>query len=305
MNWSLLISWYAGAAALLVAGFLVWLWRVGARPGSGPGSDLNFLLASGWTALGLMVVVSLYSLRKYVHKLGISPETRNPPPAEQLERAESRLNELRSQILKGIVTVRGDAKRIARRALKEEGVSGIARIEVRDGPPGGPLFLVEVFPTEPLGRVAKWLHLHVYLGLASGVLVWLHGGGQSDSFLGAAMNSLTAVAVGTGVVGTLLFALGPSWLTAREKDLSFEEAFVLDRSLERKIEWAKKNTDLTTPAAAQDLAVLEGQKSRIRESLAALSRIKFWMNIWRAVHIPASILLLALALVHVLSVWRY
>jgi len=305
MNVSLFSSWVAAAAAILIGAFLGWLWSLGARPGSGPGSDGTYLLASGWTALGLMVLVTLYSLRKYLHKLGISPETRNPPPAANLEKAESRLNELRSQILKGVVTEKGDAEKIGRRILKEEGVTRIARVEVRDGPRGVPRFLVEVLPTEPLGRVAKWLHLHVYLGLAAGVLVWLHGGGQSDSFLGAAMNGLTAVVIVTGVVGTFLFALGPSWLTAREKDLSFEEAFVLDRSLQGKIVWARKNTDLSAPAAAQDLAVLEGQRQRIQENLTALSRIRFWMNIWRAVHIPASILLLALALVHVVSVWMY
>lgn len=337
MNRTLFTSWYAILGLLICAGFFFWLKSIGAKAGSGPGSDNFFLLTSGWTAFALMVIVVLYSLRKFMHKLGISPETKSPPPIANLERAESRMNELRAQIVKKIVNSKSDVAGIANRILKEEGVAKVVRIEVEAGATGGPAFLIRAYPTEPFGRVAKWLHMHIYLGLASGVLVWLHGGGSNDSILGAAMNWLTWTVLFTGVVGTFLFALGPTWLSRAEKDLTFEESFVLNQVLQGKLDQAYQNLDpeslslfksaqglgadfsektarmaeefskkdAASKSALQDMLALLGQKHRIADSYRRLSKIKFWMNFWRAIHVPASIVLLGIVIIHIVSVWWY
>ncbi len=305
MNRSLFLSWYGAFAAILVAAFLFWLQSIGAKIGSGPGSDTRFLLVTGWTAFGLMLLVTAYSLRKYIHKLGISPETKNPPKQEQLERAESRLNQLRQEIATGVVREKSDAQSIATRILKEEGVAKIARVEVRDAPPGKGVFILQVLPTEPLGRVSKWLHSHLYLGLASGVLVWLHGGNSFDSPMAIALNGLSYLVMITGIIGIFLFALGPSWLTAAEKGLSFEESFVIEKSLREKIEALRASLDDAQKVASTDLKILKSQRERVLEKLCLLSRIRFWMNAWKVLHIPASILLLAMILVHIFSVWKY
>ena len=105
MNLSLFASPWAVFAALLSAGFVAWLVALGAEAGAREGSDVDILLASGWTTLAIMVGVCLYSLRKFVHKLGISPEFKMKVPLESLEQAERRLNEIRRQVtLKQIVS---------------------------------------------------------------------------------------------------------------------------------------------------------------------------------------------------------
>lgn len=329
MNKTLFLSGYAVIATALVAAFYGWY--------AAKGMSTTYLLWSGWSAFALMIIVTLYSLRKYMHQLGISPEMRHPPALANLEKAESRMNELRQQILKGSVTAKSDVEKLARNILKEEGVEKTVRIEVEKGPAGSSPFVVRAFPTEPFGRVAKWLHAHIYLGLASGALVWLHGEGSWDSFLGTAMNGLTVLVILTGIVGAFLFALGPAWISRNEKDLTFEESFILNQILQGKLDdvyssldpeslalfraAAKSGSDFDQKAkqvseslsqkdpasksALQDVLVLLGQQHKISQNYQRLSRIRFWMNAWRAVHVPASIVLLGTVVIHIVAVWWY
>jgi len=129
--------------------------------------------------------------------------------------------------------------------------------------------------------------------------------------------------------------MGPAWLTKEERDLSIEEAFVLDRHYARRVaaeaaRMAEKDAALATaitsratspdlaarlaaafaPAPdaerrARDVLTLIGQRRRVAGELARLERVKFAMNAWRLVHIPASIVLLAVISAHVLSIWLY
>jgi hypothetical protein len=130
-------------------------------------------------------------------------------------------------------------------------------------------------------------------------------------------------------------------LTRLERDLTTEEVFVLARHYERRVaevlagieaqdhglavalrnaspaEAPQLATRLAivlgrtstegddVEARARDILALCGQRLRLRAELARLSRAKFTMNAWRLVHIPASIALLAVILVHVVSVWWY
>jgi len=55
----------------------------------------------------------------------------------------------------------------------------------------------------------------------------------------------------------------------------------------------------------EDAVVLLGQRNGTRASLAELTRIKFYMNVWRAIHIPASLALCGLIVLHAFSIWWY
>ena len=337
MNTSFFKSWYAVVALLVIASFAAWLLAAGIVPGNRPGGDRSFLLASGCVAFALMVCVTLYTLRKRLYQLRLSPETRNRIPHSKLEHAESLLNELRGKILQGAVSDKGDVTRLARNAMREAGVARIARTVVEKGREGEPPFVIHVFPTEPLGRVAKWLHAHLYLGIAFGAMVWFHGGGSLSSPMAATMTFLSAVVVVTGLAGVFLFALGPGWITAREQDLSLEKAFVLEASLGRELAVARKALDERAHGLVRKLdatsrrfrkscfealqafgtedrdgrkkmeeyLILLSQKERVGNVLSSLSRVKFWINAWRVVHIPASIVLFGVVVIHVWTVWRY
>ena len=55
----------------------------------------------------------------------------------------------------------------------------------------------------------------------------------------------------------------------------------------------------------RDLMVLFGQRARVRAELRRLSRTRFLMNFWRIVHVPTSVVLVGLVIVHILSIWWY
>ena len=338
MNLSLLKSIHGLIALLICAGFVAWLVILGASPGARAGSDVVFMLTSGWFAFAFMIVACLYSARKYMHKLGYSPELKVRVQAGAIERCESKLNEIRRRITKGFLKTEDEVIELAERVLKETGVGRVMQVHVETDSQGR--ITLETRPPERLGRMLAWLQAHAYYGLFSGVLVFLHGAGSLQSPMGVLLNVLTALVILTGVVGIFLFAVGPTWLTRSEKsDMNFEDVFVLHASLGEKIaaveakfdedsplratvakaKSARRTSDLSkildatlrteegekNSALLQDLMVLVGQRLRARQSLQKLMRIRFWMNIWRAIHVPASILLMAIVIGHVISVWVY
>ena len=213
MNVSLFRSWWSVVAVIVSGGFVWWLAAAGSAAGAREGSDVDIVLASGWTTLGIMVAVCVYSLRKFMHRLGISPEFKLKVPLEQLEQAEQGLNDIRRRVLLGLLNNAAEIREMAQRELAAHGADRICKAKVTPGAVGGPAFIVGVEPTEPLGRMSRWLHFHVYLGLASGVTLWVHGGFSMVSPMGVILNGLAVLVIVTGVVGTVLFALGPRWMT--------------------------------------------------------------------------------------------
>ena len=340
MNRTLFVSVHLAIGAAIAAGFVFWLVSAQYAMGRGAGSNDAYLLWSGWIALALYLVVVAYSLRKYVHKLCISPEFKMKVPLDQLERTEKAINDLRRQVFTGVVTTEADIRTRADRLLRDHGAHKILKVVVRPGEPGEPKHVLEVQPTEPLGRVAKWLHAHLYYGVAAGVLVWLHGGGSFDPLahpMGFLLNVTSYLVIVTGLVGIVLWAIGPSMMTAKETDLSIEEAFVMESSLSERIrrvldelepsaravvrDAMKARGDFRARAAAaldalvkqqpdqeahmRDVLALVGQHHRVSRGLAGMKRVKLIMNWWRAIHVPVSIFLMGLLVVHVVSVWWY
>jgi membrane protein implicated in regulation of membrane protease activity len=346
VNTTLFTSRHAVLAALLCAAFVGWMLFLGCSPGSRAGADPGFVLWTGWIALFLMVVVTVYTLRKYVHRLRLDPAVRKlvtyeqvQRVARQMEQVEASLAELRIKIRKGLLQDPKEALLLANKILKDQGVFSRMEARVESGKEVAAPFAVRLHTRQPLGRVSRWLHVHLYYGLLAGVLVLLHGRYSFASPLGAALSLLTFLVIGTGVLGVWLFAAGPAWITRLERDLTIEEGFVLERHFSSKLEsirndkkldpvvkillrdldgagaaFVGKATEALTlvqkqePASQQalrDALVLMSQRSRVLSGYRSLQRMRWLMNAWRLVHIPATVLLLAMTAVHILSVAWY
>jgi hypothetical protein len=339
MNLAIFKSVHALIALLICAGFIAWMTTSGITAGPVRGNDMGFLLWTGWVAFFLMVVVCLYAGRKYMHRTPKAPEFKMRVPVERIRKVDSLLNDLRRRIDEGSLSDRKEILQIARGIVDREGVQKVVRVEVvkGEGRYGEPAFRVIAAPTEKFGRMLPWLCAHAYYGIASGVITYLHGGGKLDEPIGLALNVLTFVVVATGIWGWALWGLAPRWLTRAETDMNYEQKFVLSARLEEKIEdeiLVKLRDDESLvrqvrkavgkkPAVVEqelgeairqkpeakalltDAMVLIGQKRRVERGLAQLARVHSLMNIWRAVHIPASIALMVVVFVHVLQVWWY
>ena len=332
VNTSLFKSWHALVLALGVAALFV-------RPASTALDARTFAVSSGWITLALACAVAAYVLRKYMHRLGYSPEFRLRVSEDALERAERRLNDIRRRIRQGQLTELGEVRTLAAAALKAEGVQRINRVEVRPGTDGGPAFTLLVLPREPFGRVARWLHVHLYWGLTFGLFVLAHGGLELDAPIAWALNGLAAFVVLTGLIGIALWSFRPWTLTGAESDISIEKAHALDENLTFKISEArdgltpdlldlardvqragekgdprervtaaKRSLQIRAPEereAFEDLCALIGQRQRVHAELTRLRRIRFGFMAWRLVHVPAALLLAVTVAVHVASVWWY
>ena len=337
MNSTLFRSKHAPFAAAVVLGFFVFAQASGAPFGRVPGLHRTFLLATGWTALALMLVVMGYVLRKYAHRGRYSPEFRLRVDYAALERADNQIQRLRQRINAGALGSRRLIESEAASILRKEGVQRINRARVEAGPPGGEPWTVTIVPTEPLGRMARWMHVHLFYGTAFGALLLMHSGFRPHSGFGMVLAGFGYLVFVTGLVGIVLWAKGPGWLTRREHDLSIEEANALSASLRRKREAAIEALDLEVraPLAAlvgsrtlganevgaalrelsigwparsaefQDMAALVAQERAVAIELRALRRIRTSFMAWRYVHIPAALVLTCLVAVHVFSTWSY
>jgi len=345
MNGSLFRSPRAIALTVLLVGlFFVWWLQGGFRLGRGADSDTGYLLWSGWIALGMYVVVIAYVGRKYVHRLKPAPKPKDlEPKALRLEKAASAIKQLENDIRRGVLKERKDILQKARFIVQQNGVHKLVRPVLEERTDQIPPIGVELVSREPAGRVLVWMHLHLYLGVGAGIVVWLHGGGVLTTPMGFLLNVLSFIVIATGVVGIYFWSVGPSRLAAAEQGLSLEKAHALaehfDRKLEAGLQDAKDEAGLaelakmksvfaslgSTPnpksvitalagtvaedakiaEKQRDLMVLYCQQQRCKVALQRMARTKFLLNFWRLAHIPASIVLVGLLVFHVMTVWWY
>ena len=309
MNLGIYRSWHAAIAAAVVLGLWLWHWLAPLPFGSRDDANVGYLLTTGWVAVACYVVLALYAVRRAAHRLRLSPEFAWRAKLPQLERAQSRLRELQNRIdrreLAGAAAARGAAGAI----LRDEGVGRVLRVTVQPDPRALGLVRVATAPREPLGRLASWLHAHVFYGLAAAAIVWFHGGARCGSTMGLWLNGLSAFVIGSGMLGALLWTFGPGWLTRAERELSIEKTLALRDHYDRKIALAEQ--ELANATGADDarlcveIATLQGQRERIRREARRLGRYRLLLRGWRLLHVPASALLLALVAVHVISIYYY
>lgn len=303
MNLGIYRSWHALVAVLLVG--LLFAWHNGSSLPYGSRDDANvlFLLTTGWLALACYVVLALYAARRAAHRLRLSPEFAWKANLPALERAQSDLRELHNRVARRELAGRAAITAEGRRILKAHGVQRVLRLEVVPAASGLGLFEVRTAPREPLGRLAAWLHAHVYYGFAAAVIVWLHGGGRCGSTMGLWLNVLSYFVIGSGLLGALLWTVGPTWLTRAEREMSVEKAFALREHYAQKLADAQQkpqrdleqalaavtdaqraadeaNTDATS--ASRSTSELDVARRKAAEKQAELARLERWIAESRA-----------------------
>lgn len=310
MNGGIWRSWFAAPAIGAAVVLLAWHWLGDHAFGSRDSRDGAFLLSTGWLAVACFLALALYAARRAAHRLRLSPEFTWKAALPALERAHSDLGELQNRIVRRELGGRAAAVAEARSILHRHGVQRVLRVAIEPDAAAIGLLRVRVEPKQPIGPLAAWLQAHVWLGLLAALLVLCHGGLRTGSTMGLLLNTLSFAVIATGALGGLLWTFGPTWLTRAEREMSIEKAFALRDHYARKVaEAAKELRESTTTAASSalraDLSVLTGQQELALAELRRLSLFRELLRAWRLVHVPCSILLLALVCVHVLGVLRY
>ncbi len=308
MNLGLYRSWHGLVAIGVIALFYAWHALAAGTFGSRDDNNTGFLLATGWIAVACYLVLALYAVRRAAHRLRLSPEFGWKAKLPDLERAQSQLTELQNRVTRRELTGRKNVRSAINETLRRFGVARVLRVDIESDPRTLGLLRLKVGPREPLGRLASWLHAHVYYGFAAALLVWFHGGLHCESTMGFLLNGFSCFVIGSGLLGAFFWTFGPTWLTRAERELSIEKAFALAQHYDRKVVAAEasRGTDAATAAKSTlELATLIGQRELVRRELRRLELFRGLLRAWRLVHVPCSILLLALVGVHVLSIWYY
>lgn len=273
MNLAFLRSPHAIVAILAVALFAAWH-LVGARTFGDRGDDnVWFLLTTGWFAVAAYVVLALYAARRAAHRLRLSPEFGWEAKLPQLEQAQTELTELENRVARRELAGRGEVLRAAREILTQNGVQRVLRVDVqRDGAAIG-LLRLDVQPRNALGTMASWLSAHVWYGIAAALLVWFHGGGRCGSTMGLLLNGLSYFVIGSGLLGAFFWAVGPTWLTRAERELSIEKASALREHFDRKCLAAKEALE-SAPARRQQAEAAVAEREAAAKAAAAAAEGK-------------------------------
>lgn len=272
MNLGLYRSWHAIVAAIVVMALFAWHWLAPLPFGSRDDDNVLFLLTSGWIAVAAYVVLAAYAVRRAAHRLRLSPEFAWKAALPSLERAQSELtglqNRVRSRELTGARAIRAAAAGI----LRTHRVQRVLRVDVEPDSTAVGMLRLRVGPREPIGRLAAWLHAHVFYGIAAALVVWFHGGLRTGSTMGLLLNALSYFVIASGVIGALLWTFGPTWLTRAERELSIEKAFALREHLLRKVAECKQAP--VTAAKKADEAAIEAKAAAEAAAAAAADPAK-------------------------------
>ncbi|MEZ6036965.1 MAG: hypothetical protein R3F29_05760 [Planctomycetota bacterium] len=363
MNLAFLRSWHAPLALALVAAFVAWHLAFAHRFGDRGDDNVLFLLTTGWFAVAAYLVLALYAARRAAHRLRLSPEFAWRVQLPQLERAQVQLTELQNRIERRELGGKSAVQRAAREILQRHGVHKTLRVVVAADAQALGLLRVTVLPREALGRLSSWLSAHAWYGIAAALLVWFHGGLRCGTTMGLALNALSYFVIGSGLLGAFFWAVGPTWLTRAERELSIEKALALrehlarklaeidelqrtapdrrqralaaageaeaavsaadaaakanvgDKALQKAVKDAQKDLkkaegevqaiDREVEALPGQATVLRGQHALVQREAARLERYRTLLRGWRLLHVPCSVVLLALVAVHVISIYYY
>lgn len=363
MNLGFFRSWHALVAIVAVAAFIGWHFAAPMPFGDRADDNVLFLLTTGWVAVVAYLVLALYAARRAAHRLRLSPEFGWAAKLPQLEQAQTQLTELQNRVSRREIAGKSTVKKAAQGILAATGVQRVLAIEVQSDSRAIGLLRIDVQPRNALGRLASWLSAHVWYGIAAALIVWMHGGGRCGSTMGLLLNALSYFVIGSGLLGAIFWAFGPTWLTRAERELSIEKAFALRDHFQRKVlaaqtaqnsapdrrqtamaevgelekrvatakqaaaassddkklkkavkdadkdrkkaEAAVKAIDKEVASLPTELAILKGQSDRVRKEATRLNRYRTLLRGWRILHVPCSVLLLALVAVHVISIYYY
>ena len=89
------------------------------------------------------------------------------------------------------------------------------------------------------------------------------------------------------------------------KDKALKKA-VKDAEKElKKAQGEVKTIDKEVASLPTEISILQGQRTRVRKEAARLDRYRTLLRGWRILHVPCSVVLLALVAVHVISIYYY
>ena len=173
---------------------------------------------------------------------------------------------------------------------------------------------------------ANPLNPHIYFGLIGGILVVVHAGSQSSSWIGILVYAAMLLTILSGIVGRVLFVKLNRSIKEKKSDIGLLEKSlkkmkqelnpVLCRrelSLRHIAEWAAEEAAAESEASV-DTALYE-QCTRfelLAESLAereerlqVYAQTKTLFTFWNTIHMAATWFLFAMVVVHVLTTIHY
>lgn len=117
-------------------------------------------------------------------------------------------------------------------------------------------------PYLPLGRSELWLQFHIYAGLFTGVLFFLHVSGRwPTGWFELGLTILYAVVMASGVLGIFISRGWPKRLTARGGEVPFERIPIIRRELRERAEALA----LSTVPEARSATVAEFYLRRVHD----------------------------------------
>jgi hypothetical protein len=341
MNLGLYRSWHGWVALALAGVFAAWHWFAGIPFGSRADDNIWFLLTTGWVAVACYAVLALYAARRAAHRLRLSPEFAWKAQLPALERAQSELTALQQRVLRRETVGRATAIGLFRVQVGPREPLGRLAAWLHAHFFYGFLAAVLVW-FHGGGRCGTTmgflLNALSYFVIASGLLgafFWTFG----PTWLTRAERELTvekALALREYFARKIqeaqtapmtrakdaADAAAAARVAADDAARAAENPTLAGKDAEAAKKLAKKTADdakkaQTKAEAAQaaiasetvrlepEIATLQGQARRADAEAVRLSRYRTLLRGWRLFHVPASIVLLALVGIHVLSIWYY
>lgn len=331
-------AWLIFAAVMAPLGAAWYLSAFRARE-TGVGSR-GWFLWSGNILVLLFLVTFLFSLRKWSLKF---PFFRNYGRADpkKSDACWAEIQTLNQKIQAGAFADDAAMLAEAKRLTVQFRVDGALKPVLKDVESRkGIVRSVDLVKKEPFGRLEPWLELHLGVGTAACLGVFLHADLVLRHPVGWALLVLSVIVLVAGIVGAFFFRVLPPKMAAADPGIPFEEAGVARGMLQECIEGiaAKLPPEASGPLAAlskeasspeelmrraeailpdltakfpdraalfRDLVVMAGTRDRLQWSTKRSRDLEFWMRIWRWVHVPASIALVFVLGLHVVLVLWY
>lgn len=324
-------------AAGLVVGLVAW-WLM-AVPGRGEmGFQRSWYLWSGNVVAAMFTVTLLFSLRKWSMKLDW---VRNlgRVPSDRVDACWAAMQKLNREIAKGAYGSDAQIVEAAEKVLVTFGVEKVQRVELLERPTGAgkPLKYVRMGKRDPLGRLEPWLEMHMGLGTAACIGVILHADFVIRHPVGWVLFLGSMIVLLTGIVGAVLYRAAPAKLAAADAGIPFEEAGVARESYQSCVEGVIGGMDpdlqpelaplvqrsasaaqfgqraeqaLGRVAAkrpehveiARDVVVMAGSRDHLDWATARARSIDFQLKLWRWIHVPVSVFLCFVIVLHVVLV---
>jgi hypothetical protein len=159
------------------------------------------------------------------------------------------------------------------------------------------------------GSMAAWLRIHMVTGIVGSYMVLLHPAMRFRGLAGV-VALFTVIVVASGLVGRYLYtsvprALDGSELEAAELERRIAEAETV-MALEPSPAGAALVADRLAPTTSpSELDSLLHRRRALQRELEGLAGARRALSMWRAVHVPLTLLLFVAAFAHIIGAIYY